>query len=321
MKELITILIISFLLMGIPLASAFPEDIGTHAEGSVNDPNIEVREGSFLERLTNFLPFAIATQNQQGAYVGTFYPGESVNFRVDVTSYNVICRNSYVVAEVYNAQGKFVKSSSKWIGSISGGNNYFIADIPYSISSTETSFGTWNGAGYLWCDDTYGENIQKLISKSYSTSFNVAQKGTACMEGYKGSNTCRSSLATSSGNNEDAYRLYVKADCNTEYRRVDQCSSTEICSAGSCVGNIVTPEEGCGNGICVGDETELNCSADCKGSTPTDDDNSNNDDSVNGGGSKSFFSSTLFWIVVALAILIFTGIGKKLLGFVGVKIR
>ena len=246
-----SLLYLVLLLVSLSFVNA--EEVGTHFKDSIRDDKISVREGTFLDRLDLF---AIATRDAGGSYVGPFKPGNTVNFRVDVTSYNLACSNVYIVAEVYNAEDVFKGARSKFIGSISGGNNYFIADIPYTISSSETSFGTWGASGYLWCDNT-----KQVISKAYSTSFNV-NKG-VCSEGYTGSSTGRSGLTTSSGNGEDSYRLYIKTDCTSEYRRIDQCTSGEICSGGTC--NGVQPPSACGDGQCLGEEDKLNCPSDCTG--------------------------------------------------------
>jgi hypothetical protein len=253
------------------------------------------------EKLLNFFKSAaIATKNEAGQYIGTFYLGDKVNYRVDVTSFNVVCSHTFIIAETYDAQDRFKGASSKWIGVLGGGNNYFIADIPYTISSSEQSIGTWNAAGYLWCDDSTGENAQKLISRSYTTSFNVAQKSQTCLAGYTGSFTCRSGLSTNSGNGEDVFKLYINNDCTSEYKRTDECTSGEMCSAGSCIvvadaGTSVEAGGTCGDGLCTGEDDSLNCPADCTTNSPN----------TNPSQAASTFPITTILIVIGAIIAIF----------------
>lgn len=253
--------VIFLLIIGITSA-AFPDEVGTHANEAIIDPNINIRESSFIESILSggFQFQAIATTDVSGRYVGNFERGETVNFRIDVTSFNTPCERTFVVVEVYNPSNIFVKSSSKFIGTLIGGNNYFVADIPYSISSN-APIGTWNAAGYLWCDST-----NTVISQAYHTSFLIQDTapGEICDTGFVGDNTCRSDFSTSSGNGQDVYQLFRNSDCSTQYQRKIICSSTQICNVDRCEG-IPDPAR-CGDGKCetLKGETAQSCPSDCE---------------------------------------------------------
>ncbi len=290
-------LVFIFLLM---LAGAFAQNgldtIGTHYKDAVSDSKISVRQGSFWDSINSFFDtLAIATQNSEGSYVGSFQPGNLVNFHVDVTSFNTVCKSTAVVAEIYDTGGIFKKASSFSIGQINGGNNYFIADIPYQISTTETSFGTWTGVGYLWCTDN-----NQIISSIYKTSFSINKAGTTCPTSYSGGLTCRSDLSTTSANGQDAYRLYTNADCSTTYNRTYQCTATQNCQAGACVGS--TNPGGPGYILPGTNPPIIGIATPLTPSTNTD---------------------YTWWIIgfIAIVILLFTGLGKKFLGMFGVKLR
>jgi len=247
---------IFFLLSSIGLS--LPYDLYTHAtEALANpNPNIDVRQLSWWEALWRGKPFSIATQDVTGKYQGDFYPGETVNFHIDTTSWNVVCNKMFIVAEVYvGSPGTFVTAQSKSMGGQSGGNNYYVADIPWSIPSSETRYGVWSAAGYLWCSDTTLPDVDgngktgqgEKISNGYTTTFNIRQKDVTCTPGFIGETTCRSDLSTNSGNGEDVYRLYRNSDCSSQYKRTQQCNSNQVCSVGACINGGTTTTTGTGS--------------------------------------------------------------------------
>lgn len=74
-----------------------------------------------------------------------------------------------------------------------------------------------------------------------------------CAEGYVGDATCRSDISpTTSENGEDIYKLYRYSNCSSTYRRIQQCSSSQICSGGACTAIVPTPQPTSNLNIWVG---------------------------------------------------------------------
>jgi len=218
MKKITTLFMV-FLMFGTVVGAV---EYGTHANDAVLDPNIDVKQISYLEYL-----FRTIFGTQYALYTDstTYYPGNIVNFQSDVTSYaNSACQDTFIIIEIYG-NGQFVTSKTKEIGYCNNNNNYYVATIPYTIPSSETRYGEWTASTYLWCDGR-----QQIMSQVYTTSFVLKDPNQqTCTEGYIGPKECKDFQSTYSQNNMDVYQQYRYTNCDSEWRRVQSCTSSQVC--------------------------------------------------------------------------------------------
>lgn len=282
-----SIMLLLFLIAIAPAVMA----VGEYADQAVESSDIQVLPINIIEYITSSSSsstqtFSLATMNIQGQYVGSFKAGETLKFVADMTTFNVACKphvdlklgfipaNPSIIVEVYDASGKF-RSALKYSSFSSaekdalnkGGNNYFAVQIPYTISSSESSLGNWQASTYFFCSDKtltdidgngkvgQGERISKFYDKGFSV---ISAAANTCTPGNIGGLICLSSLPSKSASGEDVYQVYQNADCSSTDKRVTECTSTQVCQAGKCVGADV-----CGDNVCSGDEKSETCLKDC----------------------------------------------------------
>jgi len=237
MKKYVIYSIVLILLMSVVSA------IGEYANQAVYSP------GSTITIEPK--PWYMALVTKSGSkYYSNFFPGETITFVSDQTAYNIDCNAARAIVEVYNPSNKFIQAvRSNNVKLVRGENHYIkcLAQIPYAISSSETAFGTWNAATYIWCNDVTHEDIDgngrigqgEVISAIAKYSFQISKPGAACVNGDVGDNYCGETGA----GKMDVYRQYRDCSKSTEIQRklIDSCSSSEYCSAGSCINKVVEP--------------------------------------------------------------------------------
>ena len=214
MKSIIATIIMAIMLCSTAMA------VGEHADDATYDPDMDVHEMSWWERLTDKLE--IGTYDSSGSFTTNFYQGDVVTAKFDETTWNVQCSSSKFVIEVYSPSG-FKGAKYYWTGPASG-NEHFAGSLKHTLSD-ET--GTWAFVDYILCVDSTSSSYNKVISNANKITFSVLSQSSSetCSPGYIGVKVC---------SDGDVKRTYRSSDCSTELRTVESCAGDSFCFDGSC---------------------------------------------------------------------------------------
>jgi len=302
-KKQCSILMSAFLVLLLTFSSVLavePAGVNFNEEGS---ENIVIEDLGFFETL--FGTFSIYTDE------GTYEPGDTAEFIVQTTSWNLHCTNSWIVVELYDQNGDFVEPDSLSLGTIKG-NTDVNKRVSIDLSSRAES-GTWTAVEYLWCtgDDTSYDGVDhtnQVISSSTKVSFQVDNPAEACdytSTGYQSQYSC---------SGDRVQRLYVTSTstCSAQWRDYETCDFG--CSGGECIDAECNQNSDCSSGFAcdAGSCTYIGTSTDSSSGSGS---GSGGDSSSSGATEESYeeTSSGGFpleaWQIAVLVALVIIGLG------------
>jgi len=213
---------------------ALPQDATTHG-ASAQYLDSEVREGTFWESITTSLrdnlPLSVGTFTQSGTFDKDWLIDETMNVRMDETTYNTQCWSSKFILEFYK-DGVFKKAYSTGNFKTTG-NVYLTART--DVLTNNLGVGSWEVVDYIECQDAdlifktnNPEATNHVISKASVQTFQIREKNApsqpcALPDGKVGAVHCEDNKLVQD----------VRTNCELKPTPIQTC--TQACSAGACV--------------------------------------------------------------------------------------